>query len=303
MKKKLTCIFLFSLFAFLSFAQVDSLEYYHTVAVINDAIENIQRDNQRLEVENETLLKRIHNIEAQIQILKKESNSQAEKSATLEASITRNSQTISEKASELGVLIDNTQNDIDEQSNILHNKTIWGLIIAFFVLTISAVITILFHKKGSAQIETLKQQSYKINEEIVSKLSTEMSDMQKISTSIGALSSAGASVDSEQDLIKTLADRITFMEMTLFKMDSEVKGHKQLTRSISQMKDNLRASGYELVDMLGKPYNEGMKAVASFEDDDTLENGARIITKVIKPQINFNGVMIQNAQITVSQNI
>ena len=93
------------------------------------------------------------------------------------------------------------------------------------------------------------------------------------------------------------------MEMTLFKMDKNVRGHKPLSKSISHMKDNLLANGYELVDMLGKPYNDGMKAVANFNDDEEIEEGKRIITAIIKPQINYKGQMIQAAQITVSQNI
>ena len=55
--------------------------------------------------------------------------------------------------------------------------------------------------------------------------------------------------------------------------------------------------------MLGKPDNDGIKAVANFNDDDEIEEGKRIITAIIKPQINYKGQMIQAAQITVSQNI
>ena len=249
------------------------------------------------------MIKQIDKIDGHIQSLEEESAEQKSKIVLIETGLTKNSEIISNKATELNLKIDNTTTDIESQAGRLRNRTIGGLIIAFMVLAFSALITLLLHKKGSDQIEALKRQSEKINEEIVNKFSTEMTEMQKISASIGALSVAGASSESERDLIKTLADRITFMEMTLYKMDSGVKGHKQLSRSISQMKDNLRASGYELVDMLGKPYSDGMKAVASFEDDDTIDEGARIITKVIKPQINYNGIMIQNAQITVSQNI
>ena len=70
------------------------------------------------------------------------------------------------------------------------------------------------------------------------------------------------------------------------------------------MKNNLFANGYELVDMLGKPYHEGMLVSnTDFVDDEMLKEGERIITKIIKPQINYKGQMIQSAQIQVSQNI
>ena len=62
------------------------------------------------------------------------------------------------------------------------------------------------------------------------------------------------------------------------------------------------SKGYEIVDMLGKPYKEGMRVVANFVQDDTLPEGEQVITRIIKPQVNFNGVMIQTAQIEVSQN-
>jgi len=54
--------------------------------------------------------------------------------------------------------------------------------------------------------------------------------------------------------------------------------------------------------MLGKPYNDGMKVIANFIEDEELKEGMQIITSIIKPQINYEGIMIQSAQITVSQN-
>lgn len=109
--------------------------------------------------------------------------------------------------------------------------------------------------------------------------------------------------DKLTPLVTALADRLTFMEVTLSRMDSKIKGHKQLVKMISQIKDNLLVNGYEIVDMLGKKYDSGMKVIANFVEDETLPSGSQIITAVSKPQINLNGIMIQSAQITVSQNI
>ena len=55
--------------------------------------------------------------------------------------------------------------------------------------------------------------------------------------------------------------------------------------------------------MLNKPYVERMKVVANMVTDDSLPEGSQIITGIIKPQILYNGTMIQSAEITVSQNI
>jgi len=86
-------------------------------------------------------------------------------------------------------------------------------------------------------------------------------------------------------------------------MDHTIKGYKQLSKGIERIKDNFKAKGYEITDMLGKPYVEGMKVVANFVPDESLPEGSQIITGIIKPQILFNGTMIQAAEITVSQNI
>lgn len=60
------------------------------------------------------------------------------------------------------------------------------------------------------------------------------------------------------------------------------------------------ANGYEILKMLNQPYDDRMKASVSFVPSDELETDEQIITKIIKPQVNFKGTMIQAAQIEVS---
>lgn len=103
-------------------------------------------------------------------------------------------------------------------------------------------------------------------------------------------------------LVLKIANEITRVETNLSRMDSSIKGYRQLQASVRRIKDNLSANGYEIIDMLGKPFDDRMKVEANFIPDDTLKEGQQIITNVIKPQVNYKGVMIQAAQITVSQN-
>lgn len=104
-------------------------------------------------------------------------------------------------------------------------------------------------------------------------------------------------------LVLKVADEVTRLEINLSRMDPSIRGYKILCKSIERIKDNMLANGYEIVEMLGKPYNEGMRVVANFVSDDTLAEGEQKITGIIKPQINYKGKMIQSAQITVSQNL
>lgn len=193
---------------------------------------------------------------------------------------------------------------IDATSQQNQKRLIVLAIVGILLIAITAFILGRKISKRGDEVASLAAKADKLNEDIVSRMSSEVSNMQQLSQAIGALSNTqGATSESEQKLILTLADRITFMEMTLFKMDSSVRGHKQLSKSIKQMKDNLLASGYELVEMLGKEYNEGLRVTANFVEDEELPQGKQIITGIIKPQINYQGKMIQSAQITVSQNI
>lgn len=79
---------------------------------------------------------------------------------------------------------------------------------------------------------------------------------------------------------------------------------KKVQDAAKRIIDNTLVLGYELVDMLNKPYHEGMKLDdANFINDESLVEGEQKITGITKPQINYNGKMIQSAKITVSQNL
>ena len=76
-----------------------------------------------------------------------------------------------------------------------------------------------------------------------------------------------------------------------------------MSKGIERIKNNFLAKGYDIADMLNKPYNEGMRINADFVLDENMEPGARIITSITKPQVTYNGELIQKAIVTVTQNI
>ncbi|MDE5662993.1 MAG: hypothetical protein K2I37_03055 [Muribaculaceae bacterium] len=272
-----------------------------------------------------TCFDKIQASEASIQILQLECNALKSEVKTLNSTIAVKTNEIDSLKSELveinnsvatladslNINISSTRKQIQTSSDSLNatiaKKSQTGLWIFIAIAIVLAVIAFVFGRliaKRGNQVSSLAAKADKLNEEIVNRLSSEMSEIQTLSKQLGSLSTAtGGGTDTEQKLITTLADRITFMEMTLYKMDSSVRGHKQLSKSIKQMKDNLLANGYELVEMLGKDYHDGMKVTANFVEDENLPEGKQVITGIIKPQINYKGKMIQSAQITVSQNL
>lgn len=205
-----------------------------------------------------------------------------------------------------GLRMESAETAVQKTGTIQQKSIVWGVVIAAVICLLLIVAYFILRmriaKKGD-DIELLRARADDLNRQMVEKMDKEIGELKKISEGLNAPQSNQTTSEPDHSLVKALADRITFMEMTLYRMDSSVKGHKHLTKSVKQMKDNLLANGYELVDMLGKEYVEGMKVTASFVVDDTLEDGKQIITGIQKPQINYKGKMIQAAQITVSQNI
>lgn len=280
-------------------SQTDSLFNVHRQRILKmeQSLRSIKSENEMLKRRAEILGKRISEQDVILDSLK--------------SVMAVNSQNIKVTANQLGVKIDEANATLQNKADTgdLRTRTLWGISLLVLFSVISFIVYRLLHKRiaeGSLDVAFLKQKADKLNEDILNQFSLDMVEMQKLTASLVALSSAQVSqmnnADPDHSLIKTLADRITFMEMTLYKMDKNVRGYKQLSKSIAQMKDNLKANGYELVEMLGKPYNDGMKVIANFIEDEELKEGMQIITSIIKPQINYEGIMIQSAQITVSQN-
>lgn len=110
-------------------------------------------------------------------------------------------------------------------------------------------------------------------------------------------------MNRQHQLVLAIADEMSRMEQNILRMPDDAVGRKQLTRSLQRMRTHLMTAGYEIVDLLGKPYLEGMKVLAHFQYDETLPEGQQTITAVARPQVNYEGEMIQVADITVSQNI
>jgi hypothetical protein len=143
--------------------------------------------------------------------------------------------------------------------------------------------------------KALEEESVKLDNKLVEVLDTQLklkSEEVKTSTK--------SSETADHSLALKVADEIIRIQKNLGRMDDTTKGLKQLNSSVKRIQDNFAANGYELVEMLGKDYNEGMKVTANFIPSEDLETGKQVISRIIKPQVNYKSKMIQAAQIEVS---
>ena len=113
------------------------------------------------------------------------------------------------------------------------------------------------------------------------------------------LSSNGES-DTDHSLPLKVATEIHRMRKRIASMADDTKGIRPLTKALERLVENLDEQNYEIVDLLGQKYVDGMSVNQEFVPDAELQPGEKIITKVIKPQINYNDEIIQVADVVVS---
>lgn len=177
-------------------------------------------------------------------------------------------------------------------------QTLFFVLVFVIVLLVTLLLFVLIRRRirhGDNTIEEIRKAQERILEESI-RLDQNLLQLMESKS----LASEAA---PDHSMVMKMADEIARIEMNLSRMDKSVKGYRQLSKAVERIKDNFAAQGYELVDMLGMTYDEGMRINADFVADESLPEGTRIITSIVKPQINFKGQMIQKATVTISQNI
>lgn len=107
---------------------------------------------------------------------------------------------------------------------------------------------------------------------------------------------------TDHSLPLRVADEIHRMRKRISFMDEESKGLNALKHSLKRLEDQLHEGGYELVDLAGKKYVDGLNVEARFvpaDGDAPIDD--ETITDTIRPQVNYMGVMIQQAKVEVSK--
>jgi hypothetical protein len=286
------------------------LAIFGTVSVAqtkNDTIQQLQHKIENLENRNSRLSKQVITANSNIKKLEDRISSAVDSMDVLKQDLAQTNNNLQVIAGKLDLQIRQLTNKTNEDLSVLnkrvrHNTTYYWILA---ILAIAIIPAILFGwlRSRLALVKTeladqIKSSSEAIREEII-KLDNMIFwslDFQK------GLSKTDQNESEEIDhsLALKVADEIIRIQKNINSMDPETKGLKQLEFAVDRIQDNFRENGYEMVDLLNKPYYPGMKLSAKFKVDETLKNGERIITRIIKPQIKYNNVIIQEAQVEVS---
>ncbi len=208
-------------------------------------------------------------------------------------------------ADSLSIKIDDTRTSGEQQiakvDKSLSKTSLWIIIGLLFAVIVSGVVYLLLRKKQQADKMDIVTQLGQTKQSIDEKLVNEFAKNTEALEALSQMSKPTQTIEPDHSLALKVASEINLIERNINLMDSKTKGLKQLARSVEKLKDNLAANGYEIPQLLDKEFNQGMKViVASSIPDENLDKGVEKITKILIPQVNYNGVMIQTAQIEVS---
>ncbi len=228
--------------------------------------------------------------------------------------IQTNSQNIVTNSTELGTKIkqtgENSNSKISELDSSLDKNRLYWIIATLTTLLLGGLVYWLLGKRiqsSKTDLETqikntktaLEEESVKLDNKLVEVLETQLKLKQEETKSQPTISIEKA----DHSLALKVADEIVRMQKNISKMDDGTKGLKPLIKGIERIQNNFAANGYEMINLLNTEYDERNNIdVINFITDENLAEGKRIISAVIKPQVNFNGILIQRAQVDVSQN-
>ena len=295
-------------------------------AVSTVSAENKSKDIESLKTEVSSLMNRQKHLESEVGTLSSKTSDAEKKISDLSSqnkelqSVVDSLQGVSNALAaalrtnkkELSESIGRTNELALSTESVLSSRTLWGSC-GLAILLLSIIATIFaFLKKiklGTTSIvdvrraqEALQAAQTKMQEESV-KLDNQLLAIVQKQLDASVPSANKTTGEPDHSLVVKLADEIARIETNLSKMDKSVRGYKQLIQAKDRMINNVRANGYEIISLLGQEYNDGMQFPARFVPDESLPEGKRIITGMIKMQVNYNGKMIQPAEIVVSQNI
>ena len=225
--------------------------------------------------------------------------------------IQTNSQNIVTNSQELGTKIQETEqqaeNKISELGGDVEKNRLYWIIATSATLLLGGLIYWLLGKRiksSKTDVETqIRNTKASLEEESV-KLDSKLMEVLETQLKLKDLSQSGKPENEEKDhsLVLKVADEVTRILMNLEVMDKNIKGYKHLKKYSESILDNLKAYGYEIPQLIGQNYKTGMNMVATMEFDDSIEEGKEIIKRIIKPQVNYDGKMIQAAKVIVAYN-
>jgi len=202
----------------------------------------------------------------------------------------------------LDILGKDSKSKIQTLKKTITDRTLYWIIAILIVLIIVISIFLVLKSKVAEQKDSLSL--VKGAQKKLENASIELDEklIQVLEQKLEAANLQPQTVDeADHSLPLTMGNEIHRMRNRLKTMDESSHAVKVLNNRLDNLEEVIKDKGYEIVDLEGKPFDEGMTVKPRFVPDSNLKDGESKITRVIKPQINFKGKLIQLADVEVSQ--
>ena len=107
---------------------------------------------------------------------------------------------------------------------------------------------------------------------------------------------------NNNSMILDIINDLVRMRQNLDFMDDSVKGVSQLKNRIKSIYATLNSNQYDIPDLVGHSYHEGDNMIGTLELNLELPPATNRIKRVIKPQVSYQGKLIQAAEVIIEYN-
>ena len=197
----------------------------------------------------------------------------------------------------------NQINSLDQSFNEkINNRTLFWIITILMILLLFTIVFFVLKSKVAKQ-----QDSISFVKDIQKKLENEaiQLDAKLINILEQKLDVAQHQPQKteyiDHSLPLKLGEEIHRMRKRLKTM-GESQGTKVLNKRIDTLEEKINDMGYEIVELEGKYFDEGMTLnVLNIIEREDLKENQKIISRVIKPQIKFQNEIIQPGDVEIAQ--
>lgn len=124
----------------------------------------------------------------------------------------------------------------------------------------------------------------------------------KSDTNISRIATTVSDSDVDHSIVLSIINDLVRMQQNLEHMDETTKGVSQLKSRLKSIFTTLKSRQYEVLDLIGHSYHEGDNMIVTLELNEEMASGTNRIKRVLKPQVSYNGKLIQAAEVIIEYN-
>lgn len=300
-----------------TFAQIDNETVEQELTNLSEQLnefqsklDSVNHEITELKGSDEDLQYKIHVLDEHKDMLSSKVDSLNERLSSNDSAIADLNDKMSNQKDELTAQIHqnrkHTSKKISTLNKSLSRNTLYWIIAVLLIGILTLISFILLRRKlsrnQSSMFENLKKTRKELEDEAL-KLDEKLVQLLEKQLNVMDAEKQDDNKEKEDDhsLALKVADEIVRIEKNLDRVDDK-KRIKPLNKALERIRANFQANGYEIVSLLNQEYDDRMNIdVINFKPDGNLKEGERVISKVIKPQIKYKGVLIQRGQVDVSQ--